>query len=751
MKKALGYLYVIAFLLILLIPLFMMNTRRYSVSEIDNRALALPPEFGDENFPQSFEVYLKDRIGFREEMIDLYTDFNDTFTGELTHPGYINGKDGYIFRDMHDNIVYGGYHKAFADFVVQMRDYCEARGVDFYFEFEPEKTSVLRQYLPTGVNYDDQWVDQMIAEIEANGVKCANNKVLLTEKSQTEQVFNVKFDPGHWNDLGCFYSTNNVLSLVHQDHPEVTELRKDEYDIGTKIEKYMPTSQYVLNEEVPVFTLIQQGEDVTPQYHEGLGLSPDHRYFHYLINTGEDAQELPRFLLFQGSYYNSRPQFYLGRASEYIGIHNYHNVFRLDDYINAFDPDVVVFEVAEYTLTEKYFQQSLLQAPGWNRPLIDLRESASAEEQLDDLLASAKRIENKDLFVLKYDGIERVYMYGDAMRTVKYAYLLADGRIIDLTKDEDGYFGTLLPSDTDLTGAKLVFDTFDGEICLSEATICRSAFLQDGLGESSANAVRVQDTSVYISEFGSLKNVCEITTDVEGNAFDSLRIQLFDMEMSDCTTILNADSEGVYKGSFTLNGKTGWYRIRVKANSNLQDEYMEHLVFLEAGAEYVYSIKLHTLSKDLILFSEFSVFGPSSAESTGEDMTGALVPSEGAVIREDRSFSFVTNKEGNRFSSVVLLGESQVDPSGWIRIGAGATPGKYHGYYCHKESSGEFRFLLKGNTNLQDESLSFSCDMEKYSLYEYSFEVVELEDGRIAGKDFRFDRIAKVQKGEQQR
>ncbi|MBP5417410.1 MAG: hypothetical protein J6Y58_07795 [Clostridiales bacterium] len=747
MRKALGYIYLLAFLLILLIPLFLVNTKRYSVSEIDNRTLALPPEIGDKDFPQTFETYLKDRIGFRTEMINLYTVFNDTFMGDLTHPGYMNGKNGYIFRNMHYNIKYGEYHRAFADFVAMMKDYCEARGVDFYFEFEPEKTSVLRQYLPDGVNYDDSWVDQLIAEIEARGVKCADNKALLSEKSKTEQVFNVKYDAGHWNDLGCFYSTNNVLSLVHQDHPEVTELRMDDYDIGTKVEKYMPTSRFVLNEEVPVFTLKQNGENLTEKYQEGLSLSPEYQHFHYLVNPGEEAQKLPRFLVFQGSYYNGRPQFYLARSSEYIGIHNYQNVFQLDEYINAFDPDVVVFEVAEYTLMEKYFSLSSLKEPHWNTPLVDLRKEESSDAQLNAILASAIRSEKRDLCVLEYDGLKRVYVFNDGMRATKYAYLLAGEKIFDLTEDEDGLCGTLIPSDADLSGAKLLFETYDGERYLADVAIRRSVFLQDVFGVNSSNAVKIQDASKYYSEFGTLSNVCEITTDLKDNEFDRLQIQLLNMELTSSTVILNTNVVGEYSDSFCLNGPTGWYRIRVKANSNLQDEYMDHFVFLESGAEYVYALKLHELSKDLLIFSDFTVFGPSSAENRVQDVAVDPTPSEGAVIREDGSYAFETKTEGNRFSSIVLLGESSTDPSGWINIGRGSSAGTYHGYYCHKDATGPCRFLLKGNSNLKDEYVSFTCDVKKYALYEYTFEIVELEDKKIEVKDFRFEQIAEVKKG----
>lgn len=40
---------------------------------------------------------------------------------------------------------------------------------------------------------------------------------------------------------------------------------------------------------------------------------------------------------------------------EYIYVHNYQNVIKFPYYFNIFQPDCVIFEIAEYTFTEKYF------------------------------------------------------------------------------------------------------------------------------------------------------------------------------------------------------------------------------------------------------------------------------------------------------------------------------------------------------------------------------------------------------------
>lgn len=68
------------------------------------------------------------------------------------------------------------------------------------------------------------------------------------------------------------------------------------------------------------------------------------------------AEGAPRVLSFQGSYMNGMGYKFLENSfGEYIIVHAYQNIFNLDDYFNMFQPDCVIFETAEYTLTDDYY------------------------------------------------------------------------------------------------------------------------------------------------------------------------------------------------------------------------------------------------------------------------------------------------------------------------------------------------------------------------------------------------------------
>ena len=146
---------IIIFALLLFIPLYKFNFQENAVSEIDNRMLTENPfcadsekdkddseekdtsEDEEEKITEILENYVQDRIGFREDMIYLYTVANDRLFDKMVHPTYTYGKDGYVFFKLTKEPDFGEYHIAFVDAIEKIQKYCESRNVPFVFVFNP--------------------------------------------------------------------------------------------------------------------------------------------------------------------------------------------------------------------------------------------------------------------------------------------------------------------------------------------------------------------------------------------------------------------------------------------------------------------------------------------------------------------------------------------------------------------------------------------------------------------------------------
>lgn len=357
--KKLKILFISIFSLILILPITFFNFQKDYISELDNRKLAELPSFEmSDKYNKSLLSYIDDRYGGRTTALGYYPIFNDRVFGELTHPLYMYGKDGHIFFRPGDEISYTSYHQNFADYIVKMRDYVESKGSKFYLMINPEKSSVYREDLPAGLNYNRDWIEQFEAELSKYKINFVDNTVVLKEKSKSEDVYNRKFDAGHWNDLGAFYGVNNLLDTISKDFSSVEKLTFDDFDIKEKEEPYLKLSEFPIYEKTPEFILKDEElyGDLSQNY-DYIDLDENYSTFSYWKNNNPEQMSLPKTLVYQGSYLNGREKYLKSRFSDYIAIHNYQNVFNIVEHFEEFNPDIVIFEVAEYTFNESYFAE----------------------------------------------------------------------------------------------------------------------------------------------------------------------------------------------------------------------------------------------------------------------------------------------------------------------------------------------------------------------------------------------------------
>lgn len=391
---------IIVFVLMILTPVAMMNTEPCSISKIDNRALAKFP-FG-EGAPKgaltmNIESYVQDRIGFREKMILAFAILNDKLFGKMVHPTYCYGKDGYIFLNIEPNVHYGEYHVCFAEMVKQIQTYCEKRNVPFLFAFEPLKNSVLKQYLPRGVNYDNSWIKTFLHTLREKNINYIDNTGFLIQKTLSgEVVFNKKFDAGHWNDWGAFYGVNNILTAMRDQVNTIHVNSMDEFNVTQHLETSLLVSEFPIYEYVPAFAFKYISEEnKTNLYSDELERDSQYKSFSYYVNNQRQNQGSPKVLVFQGSYMNGKGNKYLRNSfGEYIAVHNYQNVINFPYYFNIFKPDFVLFEVTEHTLNNGYFDMKRMKSMNLNPPLADVL--SNNDEQLVHRALNTSEIKVKE-------------------------------------------------------------------------------------------------------------------------------------------------------------------------------------------------------------------------------------------------------------------------------------------------------------------------------------------------------------------
>lgn len=425
--KALRLATLILFGLICLVPLFFFNFTPDAISEIDNRKLAERALVEEGDRTAGFESYLNDRIGFRDEMISAFTVLNDRIFGKMVHPIYSYGKDGYVFGGgVTTGGDFGEYHLVFAEMVARVQAYCEERGVPFLFVFDPAKPAVYSDKLADGISYNREWVDEFFAELDRRGVNYLDNtETLRGARAAGVEVFNRKYDANHWNDLGAFYGTQKIQERLREFFPEQHVNQLYEFERSEELETTLPFSAFPIEEFVPILTAKSGVRALTEDY-DGMAIDPSYPYFAYLANDERQSEGAGRVLMFQGSYMNGRGSKFMEQAlGEYIAVHDYSNILNLPYYFNLFEPDCVVFEVAEYTLNSTYFNLEQMQELDFN-PVLSLPEGGWMAAMAYDGVS-----------LERHGALWRIFW--ETEEEPRYVWARVGGRTIDLLATEGGY------------------------------------------------------------------------------------------------------------------------------------------------------------------------------------------------------------------------------------------------------------------------------------------------------------------------
>lgn len=452
---------IVLFFVLLLIPIATFEWREGVISEIDNRMLTENPfaqqDLSYLDFAREVKNYVEDRIGLRSEMIRIYTRLNDKLFGEMVHPSYIYGQDGYVFfNQTGEGAECTEYHREFAAMVAKIQAYCEQRKIPFLFVFEPAKTTVLSDKLAKGVNYNNGWVDKFFALLDEYGVNYVNNTKLLEDKTAAgEVVFNQKYNAGHWNDLGAYYGMNQVLLALQSDFPALHINTPEDFTVTQKLNTSLMVSEFPIEEYEPIYTGRTEVLDITDTFHDEVSLHPQYRAFAYRQNPEQMASGAPRVLVFQGSYVNGMGYKFLANSfGEYIAVHDYQNVMNFEYYCNLFQPECVIFEVAEYTFSDTYFDLDGMKRVDLNPVLTEYEDLPQTEKSIDDITVTTARGEALTVETLS-----------SLPQDTGYVYLIMNGITYDLPQLEDGIYSltvrnedyhaddiTVVALDTALTG-----------------------------------------------------------------------------------------------------------------------------------------------------------------------------------------------------------------------------------------------------------------------------------------------------------
>lgn len=436
--------------LILVIPIAFINLKTNQVSEIDNRMLQEIPIYGKElDYTNAWENYFSDRIGLRNTFIKMYNIYNDKLFHYMSHPVYTYGEDGYVFFKLSREEENDGFTETFAKLIREMQTYCEEREITFLYSLNPSKTTTYREYLQKGINLNNERSNKLVSLLKEEEINFVNNIETLETAKKREQVFNVKYDAGHWNDTGAFIGINRMMQELQKSFPSIELKEKEDFSFQKLEYDTLPVSYFPIKDTTLNYSLkdIQFEQDTS--YDKEIEISESFPTFlRYTNNKGNK----PKILVFRGSYFNGREKFFVDQFSEATLVHNYVNAIDMEYYINIFQPDIVLFESAEYATNSNYFPIELMDKKVYNKSY-DYYKSNKQERFVDYQLESSKKGQALTKIKIKVDNADKV----------SSIYLKTGSHVLDFKKSKDELEGFEVTLDNNMENKdmKIIFISND--------------------------------------------------------------------------------------------------------------------------------------------------------------------------------------------------------------------------------------------------------------------------------------------------
>ena len=260
MKKPMIFLYLIllAVLIILPAPVYLLFGSRLDTENYENRTLAEMPVLSVStigSFPNDFNQYWMDNLPFKSNLVNTNGYIDYRFFNSAGSPYVIVGKDGWLFYKgqqanfEHPEADYMGTNlftdeelERIRENMLRARDFLAERDSEFIIFIAPNKERVYSEYMPDAygepaeMNRMRQVVEYLQRETDLT-VLCPYDDLMQFKDEHPDVRLYYKYDT-HWNNAGSYIGGRILSKALGHDMPgldeiTVTEIPNGTYDLAT--------------------------------------------------------------------------------------------------------------------------------------------------------------------------------------------------------------------------------------------------------------------------------------------------------------------------------------------------------------------------------------------------------------------------------------------------------------------------------------------------------------------------------------
>lgn len=207
----------------------------YEPDIIENRNLAKPPVFAENNLKtyfQKYEEYFNDHFGFRKLFLRLLALYKYYIFGSTINSNVMIGKENWLFDNYYEQLLqYRGKQYFNATNLIAVRKYLtkkkellEKRGIAYLYVIAPNKHSIYPEYFPPNFKQNGKtYIDTFVKYIkQTSDVDILDLRPGLIDQKVKGKLFH--YTDMHWNTLGAFYGYQEIITKLSKIYPAITML-----------------------------------------------------------------------------------------------------------------------------------------------------------------------------------------------------------------------------------------------------------------------------------------------------------------------------------------------------------------------------------------------------------------------------------------------------------------------------------------------------------------------------------------------
>ena len=346
-----------------------------SVNNTENRTLSEKPKLDIaklDPYPRAYEAFFNDHFPFRNFIIKNYNLINIKMMKKSLLPNkVVIGNNNWLFMGDNQLKVYqriiqftDAELKSIEEELIYREDFCRNRDINFYFFIIPQKHSIYGEEIPYYYSRINEKTirEQLVDYLDMNNrFKAYDLESLFRAKKTDYQLFR-KTD-NHWNDIGAFYATNEIIRIIKKDFPVLEQLKFSDYTIKHKMKLGGNIPQMLdMQEEFKevAIELIPKFETTATDGTKKNYTPPENFAYPWeyeIVKVNPNAQKL-KVLIIRESFASYQVKFYQEIFGECVFVFDEWKHKLNEDIIENEKPDIVILQILESFLPNLLKYQS---------------------------------------------------------------------------------------------------------------------------------------------------------------------------------------------------------------------------------------------------------------------------------------------------------------------------------------------------------------------------------------------------------